>query len=105
MVWQVSYSNCEAAIINYTHTCAVEGGKLLAREWGTELLFADTSRFGAMVDVRVPPWPSNVTSANFLESSKAWMIASSRQKINIGPNAKMSAGMHLLCHQRSDCGL
>ena len=31
------------------HALAVEGGRALAKLWGTELLFEDTSRFGAMV--------------------------------------------------------
>ena len=44
----------EAQIFGYMHSLAVEGGRALARAWGTELLFEDTSRFAAMVDVRVP---------------------------------------------------
>ena len=37
------------------HALAVEGGRALAKLWGTELLFEDTSRFGAMVpSVRYP---------------------------------------------------
>jgi hypothetical protein len=32
----------------------VAGGALLAKAWGTEVLFADEAMYGAMVDVRVP---------------------------------------------------
>ena len=44
----------EEEIYGYMHSLAVTGGNALAKAWGTELLFQDTSRFGAMVDVRVP---------------------------------------------------
>ena len=44
----------EEEIMGYMHNLAVTGGRALASAWGTELLFEDTSRFGAMVDVRVP---------------------------------------------------
>lgn len=40
-------------IMNYMHTLAVRGGRLLAQEWNTELLLP-TDSFAAMVDVRVP---------------------------------------------------
>ena len=52
----------EAAIMGYMHALAVEGGRALAAAWGTELLFEDTSRFAAMVDVRVPT--TNATLAH-----------------------------------------
>jgi selenocysteine lyase/cysteine desulfurase len=54
----------EAAIVNYMHTLAVTGGRRLAEMWGTELLFSDTSRFAAMVDVRVPT--TNSTLAHLI---------------------------------------
>ncbi len=54
----------EAEIMGYMHDLAVKGGGLLARSWGTELLFADTSRFAAMVDVRVPT--TNVTLVHLI---------------------------------------
>lgn len=38
----------------YMHNMAVAGGALLAKAWGTEPLYADTTMYGAMVDVRVP---------------------------------------------------
>ena len=38
------------------HALAVEGGRALAKLWGTELLFEDTSRFGAMVPSVRYPW-------------------------------------------------
>ena len=44
----------DAAVMAYMHGMAVSGGALLARVWGTEPLFANTSLYGAMVDVRVP---------------------------------------------------
>jgi selenocysteine lyase/cysteine desulfurase len=44
----------ETAIMDYIHATAVQGGALLAKAWGTEVLFADTRMFGALVDVRVP---------------------------------------------------
>lgn len=44
----------EAEIMEYMHELAVSGGRALAAAWETELLFDDTARFAAMVDVRVP---------------------------------------------------
>eukprot|EP00310_Coccolithus_braarudii_P016931 CAMPEP_0183360190 /NCGR_PEP_ID=MMETSP0164_2-20130417/54549_1 /TAXON_ID=221442 /ORGANISM="Coccolithus pelagicus ssp braarudi, Strain PLY182g" /LENGTH=396 /DNA_ID=CAMNT_0025534491 /DNA_START=12 /DNA_END=1202 /DNA_ORIENTATION=+ len=44
----------EDAVMHYMHSLAVQGGELAAAAWGTSLLFADHSRFGAMVDVRLP---------------------------------------------------
>eukprot|EP00949_MAST-11_sp_MAST-11-sp1_P003205 g3205.t1 len=50
----------EEAIMNYIHNLAVEGGKALAKEFGTELLFSHHSRFAAMVDVKLPPCNSSI---------------------------------------------
>lgn len=44
----------DAAVMAYMHATAVAGGALLAEQWGTEVLYADESMYGAMVDVRVP---------------------------------------------------
>ena len=44
----------DAAVMGYLHATAVAGGALLAKAWGTEVLFADEAMYGAMVDVRVP---------------------------------------------------
>lgn len=52
----------DAAVMAYMHDLAVTGGRALAAAWGTELLFADTARFAAMVDVRVPT--TNATLAH-----------------------------------------
>ena len=54
----------EGEIMGYMHGLAVQGGRLLAAAWGTELLFEDTSRFAAMVDVRVPV--TNATLAHLI---------------------------------------
>ena len=40
--------------MQYCHDLAVRGGALLANAWGTDVLFDDPTRYGAMVDVRVP---------------------------------------------------
>ena len=54
----------EAEIMGYMHGLAVAGGRALAAAWGTALLFEDTARFGAMVDVRVPT--TNATLAHLI---------------------------------------
>lgn len=41
------------AIMKYMHDLAVQGGKLLAKAWGTDLL-VDESSVGAMVNVGLP---------------------------------------------------
>jgi hercynylcysteine S-oxide lyase len=43
----------DRAIMDYIHTLAVSGGKVLAEMWKTEVLF-DETMVGGMVDVRVP---------------------------------------------------
>ena len=50
----------EAAVMKYTHDLAVQGGQLLAKEWQTSLLFPDVSRFGSMVDVRLPAYNATI---------------------------------------------
>jgi selenocysteine lyase/cysteine desulfurase len=50
----------DAAIIEYMHTLAVQGGNVMAAAWGTEKL-VDDSMIGAMVNVRLPT--TNVTLA------------------------------------------
>ena len=57
----------EQEIMAYMHNLAVQGGKALASAWGTELLFQDTARFAAMVDVRVPT--QNFTLAHMIGES------------------------------------
>ena len=53
----------EAAIQAYTHDLAVQGGALLAAAWGTDVLFPDPTRYGAMVDVRAPTRNATLAAA------------------------------------------
>lgn len=53
----------EAAIQAYTHDLAVQGGALLAAAWGTDVLFSDAARYGAMVDVRAPTRNATLAAA------------------------------------------
>ena len=59
----------EKKITEYMHMLAINGGQLMANEFGTELLFEeDFSRFAAMVDVRLPTTDTTIDFTSALLS-------------------------------------
>jgi len=59
------------------HHLAVEAGKKLSQMFGTEVLFADDSRYASMIDVRLPTI-SDITkyenlAQNLLEKYDTWV--------------------------------
>ncbi len=62
--------------MTYIHELAVKAGATLAAAWGTDVLFQDSSMYGAMVDVRVPTTNATVAASlplRLLQQYNTWV--------------------------------